>query len=236
MSDRGGSSSESSASPSSSASDLSVGGFHASDVESSVGSDVSHLCSISDPEGLSESDSEAYHEVPGDQATTERSCEASTLGSENDIFRAEILIVEQPAVDEGEVDQSIPDGRSIAHHTLNNHLCQYLSINIETGGEIAGIAEIVHMKLVSTGRKLASDKAEDCRRGCTFNRYVQPGCAPEYWDQRIIDVHGILPTNPRITGADEMHIVWPQFLSWLAEHSLAAQPIFLVAWNGGTCD
>jgi hypothetical protein len=148
--------------------------------------------------------------------------------------------VEQLAVDEGGVDQSIPGGRSIAHHILNNNLCQYLSIDIETGGEIAGTihlsAEIVHMKLVLTGRKLASDKAEDCRRGCTFNRYVQPGCAPEYWDQRSIDVHGILPTDPRITGADKMRIVWLQFLLWLAEHSSAAQPIFLVAWNGGTCD
>ncbi len=147
--------------------------------------------------------------------------------------------MEQPAVDEAGGGQSIPGGRSIAHHTLNNHLCQYLSIDIETGGEIAGIiqlsAEIVHMKLVSMGRKLASDKAEDCRRGCTFNRYVQPGCAPEYWDQRSIDVHSILSIVPRITGADEMRIVWPQLLLWLAEYSLAAQPIFFVAWNGGTC-
>ncbi len=148
--------------------------------------------------------------------------------------------MEQPTVDEGEVDKSIPGGRSISHHTLNNHLCQFLSIDIETGGEFAGIiqlsAEIVHMKLLLTGKKLASDKAEDCRRGCTFNRHVQPGCAPEYWDQRSIDVHGILPTDPRITGADEMRIVGPQFLLWLAEHSSAAQPIFLVAWNGGTCN
>jgi hypothetical protein len=199
MSDQGGSSSESSTSPSGSASDLSVRFFHALDVKSFIGSDISHLCSISDPEGLSESDSEASHEVPGDQATTKRSCEASNLGGENDIFRAKNLIVEQPAVDEGELDQSIPGGRSIAHHTLNHHLCQYLSIDFETGGEIACIiqlsAEIVHMKLVSTGRKLASDKAEDCRCGCTFNRYGQPGCAPEYWDQRSIDVHGILPID-----------------------------------------
>jgi hypothetical protein len=33
-----------------------------------------------------------------------------------------------------------------------------------------------------------------------------------------------------------MHIVWPQFLSRLAEHSSAAEPILLVAWNGGTCN
>ena len=240
MSEQRDSSSESSASSSGSASDVSERDFHASDAESFVVSDVSHLCSISDLEGLSESDSEASHQLPGDQATTERSSEASNLGGENDIFRAKNLIVEQPAVDEGEVDRSIPGGRSIAHHTLNNHLCQFLSIDIETGGDFAGIiqlsAELVHMKLLSTGKKIASDKAEDCRHGCTFNRYVQPGCAPEYWDQRSIDVHGILPTDPRITGADEMRIVWPQFLLWFSEHSSAAEPIFLVAWNGGTCN
>jgi hypothetical protein len=48
MSDQVDSSSESSASPSGLASDLSERDFHASDVESFVGSDVSHLCSISD--------------------------------------------------------------------------------------------------------------------------------------------------------------------------------------------
>jgi hypothetical protein len=61
MSDQGDSSLEFSASPSSLASDLSERDFHASDVESFVGSDVSHLLLISDLEGLSESDSEASH-------------------------------------------------------------------------------------------------------------------------------------------------------------------------------
>ncbi len=129
----------------------------------------------------------------------------------------------------------------IAKSTLNNHLCQFLSIDIEIRGDIAGIiqlsAEIVHIKLVSMGRELASDKAEDCCR-CehTYNRYVQPGCAPEYWAQSSIDVHNILPTDPRINGAGGMRTVCPQFLLWLAEHISAAEPMFLVAWNGGACD
>jgi hypothetical protein len=240
MSEGDSSASKSSVRPDSLASDLSAEDFHVSDVGSIIFSDASHLCSVSDIKGLSESNDEASDAVPGDQVTTERSSEASNLGGENDILRGKNSFVEQPAVDEGEVNQSIPGGRSIAHHKLKHNLCQFLSIDIETGGDIAGIiqlsAELVHMKLVSTGKNVASDKAEDCRRGCTFNRYVQPGCAPEYWDQRSINVHGILPTNPRITGADEMRIVWPQFLSWLAEHSSAAEPIFLVAWNGGTCN
>jgi hypothetical protein len=95
------SSSKSSTNSSSLASDVSERDFHASDAESFVASDVSHLCSISELEGLSESDSKASYQVPGDQATTERSSEASNLGGENDIFRAKNLIVEQPGVDEG---------------------------------------------------------------------------------------------------------------------------------------
>jgi hypothetical protein len=55
------SSSELSASSSSLASDVSERDFHASDAESFIASDVSHLCSISELEGLSESDSEASH-------------------------------------------------------------------------------------------------------------------------------------------------------------------------------
>jgi hypothetical protein len=48
---------------------------------------MSAICgSISDLEGLSESDSKASHKIPGDQATTERSSEASNLGGGNDIF------------------------------------------------------------------------------------------------------------------------------------------------------
>jgi hypothetical protein len=117
---------------------------------------------------------------------------------------------------------------------LNNHLCQFLSIDIETGGDIAGIiqlsAEITQMKLVSTGKKLGCDVAVDC---CccpdTFNKYVQPGCAPAYWAQSRIDMHGILPTDPKITGADDICTVWFQFLVWLSKHTSEAETIFLVA-------
>jgi hypothetical protein len=112
-------------------------------------------------------------------------------------------------------------GRSKAHNTLNNQHCPFLSIDIETGGDIAGIiqlsAEITYMRLVLVGSKLAHDKEEDVRR-CTetFNKYVKLECAPEYWSQSSIDVHGILPTNARITRAKGMKTVWPQFLLWVS--------------------
>jgi hypothetical protein len=96
--------------------DLSGEDFHASDVGSIIFSYASHLCSVSDIKSLYESDGKASDAVPGDQVTTERSSKASNLGGGNDILRQKNSFVEQPAVDEGEVDQSIPCGRSIAHH------------------------------------------------------------------------------------------------------------------------
>jgi hypothetical protein len=49
-------------------------------------------------------------------------------------------------------------------------------------------------------------------------------------------VHGILPTDARITGAEGMRTVWPQFLLWVSEHTLPTETIILVAWNGGACN
>jgi hypothetical protein len=108
----------------------------------------------------------------------ERFEEASEFTDKSDVSTPENTNLNSSNLDEGEEVQSIPGGRSIAHHTINNHLCQFLSIDIKTGGDIAGIiqlsAEITQMKLVSTGKKLGCDIAVDC---CccpdTCNKYVQ---------------------------------------------------------------
>ncbi len=51
-------------------------------------------------------------------------------------------------IDEKEVPQSIPGGRSIAHNILNNQHCPFLSIDIETGGDIAGAMSRVGRRVV----------------------------------------------------------------------------------------
>jgi hypothetical protein len=79
--------SRSSVRPDRSALDLSREDFHASDVGSIIFSYASHLCSVSNIMGLSESDGKASDTVPRDQVTTERSSKASNLGGENDILR-----------------------------------------------------------------------------------------------------------------------------------------------------
>jgi hypothetical protein len=184
--------------------------FDASVLGSIVPSDASHLGSISCSLSISEEFSETSEVAPRVEEVLERCDEASEFTDKSDVSTPENTNLNSYNLDEGGEVQSIPGGRSIAHHTINNHLCQFLSIDIETEGDIAGIiqlsAEIVtQMKLISTGKKLGCDIAVDC---CccpdTFNKYVQPGCAPAYWAQSSIDVHGILPTDPRITGADDI--------------------------------
>jgi hypothetical protein len=177
--------SESSKSAEGSDSELSQQDFDVSVLGSIVPSDASHLGSISCSSSVSEEFSETSEVAPRAEEVLERCDKASEFTDKSDVSTPENTNSNSSKLDEGEEVQSNPGGRSIAHHTLNNHLCQYLSIDIETGGDIAGIiqlsAEITQMKLVSMGKKLGCDIAVDCR--CcpdTFNKYVQPGCASAY--------------------------------------------------------
>jgi hypothetical protein len=208
--------SESSKSADSLDSELSGEDFDASVLGSIVPSDTSHLGSVSCLSSISETLLETSEVAPIAEGVLEMCDKASKFTEKSDVSAAEDTNVNSANLNEGVEDQSIPGRRSIAHHTLNNHLCQFLSIDIETGGGIAGIiqlsAEITQMKLVSTGKKLGCDIPVDCCRCLeTFNKYIQPGCAPAYWAQSSIDVHGILPTDPRITGANDIRTVWFQF-------------------------
>ncbi len=76
-------------------------------------------------------------------------------------------------------------------------------------GEIAGIvqipAEIAHFKINSVKKTVGSDYADDFEHVAdTFNSYVNPEVLSEYWDQRSISVHGILPDDERIKNTGNM--------------------------------
>jgi hypothetical protein len=106
--------------------------------------------------------------------------------------------------------------RSIARNIFNNQNAVFLSFDIETAGEIAGIvqisAEIVRFKINSAKKKVCSAFADNIERVAdTFNIYMNPEVLPEYWDQRSISVHGILPDDDkRIKNAGNMRTVWPE--------------------------
>jgi hypothetical protein len=146
----------------------------ASVLGSIVPSDANHLGSVSCSLSIFEEFSEI---APRAEEVLERCNKASEFTDKTDVSTPGIANSNLSNLDEGEEVQSIPGGRSIAHHMLNNHLCHFLSIDIETGEDIAGIiqlsAEITQMKLVSTGKKLGCDIAVDCCRcSDTFNKYV----------------------------------------------------------------
>ena len=164
--------------------------------------------------------------------------EMEILGPE---FGSEDPIVNMDANGKEGRDGTIPKGRSIAHTIFNNQRSVFLSFDIETAGEIAGIvqisAEIVRFKINSVKKTVGSDYADGIERVAdTFNSYVNPEVLPEYWDQRSISVHGILPDDERIKNAGNMRTVWPEFQRWFWSIVSPSETVVLVAWNGEACD
>jgi hypothetical protein len=103
---------------------------------------VSHLGSISVYSDVSDIFAEATNKDPGATDQDEASTEGPHFSHENQDSSLEIPGVAPPNnsddIDEEELPQSIPGGRSIAHNILNNEHCPFLSIDIEMGGHIAG--------------------------------------------------------------------------------------------------
>ena len=167
------------------------------------------------------------------------------LAVETEILGSEVG-TEDPIINSGAIGEegglgTIPKGRSIAHNIFDNQNAVFLSFDIETAGEIAGIvqisAEIVRFKINLENKKVGSDHAGDIlREEDTFNRYINPEVHPEYWDQHSISVHGILPDDERIINAGNMRTVWPEFQRWFFSIVSPAEMVVLVAWNGETCD
>ena len=69
----------------------------------------------------------------------------------------------------------------------------------------------------------------------TFNKYVNPGSGVHF-KERCVAVHGIHPSDPRITEADKLAVVWGQFCEWLEKHTASDEVGILVAYNGENCD
>eukprot|EP00956_Cyclotella_meneghiniana_P038892 scaffold161728_cov66-Cyclotella_meneghiniana.AAC.1 len=105
--------------------------------------------------------------------------------------------------------------RSDAHDIIVNQKAVFLSLDVETGGEMAGIiqlsAEISRIEIEQQGKSFSKDTAE--RRA----------------------LHGIHPSDPHIVNASEMRVVWHTFCEWVDSHE-PDETIILVAYNGEKCD
>ncbi len=123
-----------------------------------------------------------------DQDQQERGKEGLNLAAEMEIwgpeFGSEDPIVNLDANGEEGRDGTISKGRSIAHTICNNQQSVFLSFDIKTAGEIAGIvqisAEILRFKINLANKTVGSDYADDIERVAdTFNSYVNPEVLPE---------------------------------------------------------
>ena len=123
----------------------------------------------------------------------------------------------------------------------NNKQAYFISFDIETGDEYAGIvqlfAHVIRTKLMALGSSTTKDNAEFVVDDDIFDSYyVNPKVSAALWDDRSIAAHCICPHKERITGADEIRLVWHRFLQWISKHVPPGEYGTLVAWNGAACD
>ena len=129
-------------------------------------------------------------------------------------------------------DRAIPKGKSIAHHYLEHEKALFCSFDIETGGEFCGIlqmsAQIFRVK--NCNNKPNISIVEE-----TFNHYVKPHDGA-IWDPNATKIHGLTASSPKIMEADEINLVWHNFVEYICRHVEPNEKCILVAYNGETCD
>ena len=134
-----------------------------------VPSDGSHMGSISVDSINPDSIADPLADVFVDQPQQERGGGGLNLAVETEILGSEVG-TEDPIINSEAIGKygglgTIPKGRSIAHNIFDNQSAVFLSFDIETAGEIAGIvqisAEIVRFKINLENKKVGSDHAGD---------------------------------------------------------------------------
>ena len=68
-----------------------------------------------------------------------------------------------------------------------------------------------------------------------FNKYVKPPSTAK-WDQHCINTTTLNKLHPKIQSADNIEIVWQQFIEFLHRHITSTDKGILVTWNGTSCD
>ncbi len=120
-----------------------------------VPSDGSHMGSVSVDSIDSNSITDPLMDSFVDQPQQDRGGGGLNLAVETEILGSEVG-TEDPIINSGAIGEegglgTIPKGRSIAHNIFDNQNAVFLSFDIETAGDIAGIvqisAEIVRFKI-----------------------------------------------------------------------------------------
>ena len=114
---------------------------------------------------------------------------------------------------------------SIAHDNILDGNLVLFHVDIETGGKNCGIVQLA---------TIAFDVEEKRALDSGFNKYINPGSC--YWDDNCIAVHGIQPSDVRITSADGIDKVWKEWKEYVEGHLTGGKVGCIVAWGGKSCD
>jgi hypothetical protein len=115
---------------------------------------------------------------------------------------------------------------SIISADLNGDRCVFFSIDLEHGGDKAGILQLSMEAFTRVGEKL----------GEPFNMYIKPATGSSI-PRAMTDVHGLSISDPRIQSASGILDVWPQFKQYIeSKLDNGAKKGIMLAWGGKACD
>ena len=119
----------------------------------------------------------------------------------------------------------IPRGCSEIHHDLTANNVVFFSIDLEHGGDWAGILQLSSVAFTLDGTELE-----------TFNEYVKPPTGAIIPDAQS-EVNHLSQQSAAIQNAQPIAYVWPQFVEYV-ERQLCngTKKGVMVAWSGKACD
>jgi hypothetical protein len=107
-------------------------------------------------------------------------------------------------------------GRSIIFH-----------VDLEHGGDACGVLQL---------SVVAYDPSAEAKIIGEFDEYIKPP-ANAVWSDHASDVHGIYPTDARITSALGIAEVWKRFVTFIEGHlGNGMKKGIIAAWGGQSCD
>ena len=114
---------------------------------------------------------------------------------------------------------------SIAHEWIQNKKVVFFSIDLEHGGERAGILQLSSIAFDQDGEKLD-----------VFSSYIKPPKPEEITDEST-QVHGLGPGSPEIRDAQPIDVVWPNFVEHVEDLlDDGDKRGVVIAWGGKGCD
>ena len=114
---------------------------------------------------------------------------------------------------------------SLFHEILEEKRVDFVTLDLETGGPKYGILQLSAQVLDMSGNQI----------GKFFNQYVKPKSDAVFFDETV-KVHGLHNNDPRLKEANEMNVIWSQFVAFVNCSIPDDYVGVLVAWNGQSCD